>query len=527
VRVKINNTFLQLLQPLISNTMLAVFIAYLVTLCAARTQSQMSLRDQAYSSGIKCIYTDVENECLTIVDSEGNVRCHWEDEDDDEEAHCSPIDFETSPPIDFECIYTNVENECVAIIDSEGTGRCHWEDEGEDAHCSPINYETSQSYDEELVEDKRKSRTIRGEEEQSEDENDDNSSEEEPIDSSEEDPGCCKGDAPETNDKCNDRIEVDKCQLDEKCQWQVGSEPDLCAYPAESAISSMENPSSLGCCYADAGAADKWADICTMASTDRECAEVTNGRDGDQRCLWESKEDGDDSDCATAKTLSPNGCCWGSTWQGECADNADQIACERKTCEWIETEDPNDCAMATTTSPPSTTEEEGCCLHRGNERKNMACSNKGSSTCERSGSCDWVGGDDPECAVGCCTSSVSEKMANRCAWLTTETGCVAVSDCEFMFDRTDCEWSDAPETTDEPWLGAKHYDAKHYGGNAESVLFENDRNIEVVQSLSSVSLSGVLLSMICAITTFTSIAVYRRREYIKVADASPMLCESV
>merc|ERR1719334_700110 len=110
-----------------------------------------------------------------------------------------------------------------------------------------------------------------------------------------------------------------------------------------------------GCCYPNESVADKWTSSCIMAFTEQDCAQVTKG--GDQLCYWQPKEAEDGSDCAKTTTPPLLGCCYGSG-QGECAYYEDPVTCERRKCEWIETEDPFDCVLAmTATSAPSMTDE--------------------------------------------------------------------------------------------------------------------------------------------------------------------------
>jgi len=263
-----------------------------------------------------------------------------------------------------------------------------------------------------------------------------------------------------------------------------------------------------GCCYPAGSAADKWTPSCFAALTEQECAEVTTHETfGEERCYWMPTEvDEPDSDCASTTKPPSAGCCFGSG-QGECAYYEDQVTCEKSQCGWIETEDSFDCVLAmTTTSSPSTTDEPGCCVHRGNERRNMVCMDLGSKKCEHFGTCEWLSAEAPECAQGCCTSTVSQRIAKVCSRLATKSACSATDDCVFSTGETECEWPAAEGAEKEP----------------ELALFENDRGSAAVQSLSSVSLLCILFSMICAIAVFTGVAVYRRREYIKVADASPV-----
>ena len=90
-------------------------------------------------------------------------------------------------------------------------------------------------------------------------------------DDAEQDAGCCKGDAPETNDKCNERSEPMLCETDEKCQWVVGSEPDLCVFHAPPTKTSMANTttSTNGCCYPEKGKIDARKESCPSVHSEK------------------------------------------------------------------------------------------------------------------------------------------------------------------------------------------------------------------------------------------------------------------
>jgi len=161
------------------------------------------------------------------------------------------------------------------------------------------------------------------------------------------------------------------------------------------------------------------------------------------------------------------GCCHGDLTSykanDKCVGLEDQMSCERKSCNWLITEDPEDCVVTTTTTTPRTT-EIGCCA--GTTAMNTAMCNEkiGQEQCERSGKC------------------------------------------EFRVLEEDCSW---PTTTETPWLGAKAQGnamAQKRGGKSnnrrqESMLFGGDS--AVAQTMSTqVSLSTVLLIVAAAFAVY-------------------------
>jgi len=139
---------------------------------------------------------------------------------------------------------------------------------------------------------------------------------------------------------------------------------------------------------------------CKEFYTQRDCEMLTNG-DGVARCVFE--ELGDGYDCAqlwptTTSTTTEPGCCYGDTASSntKCAAFDDDAAmCDgRSQCVFRAGEDA-DCTF----TPTTTTSEVGCC--RGIERKNaQMCIDmgieKGSEMCERSGKCEFIVTDDAE-----------------------------------------------------------------------------------------------------------------------------------
>merc|ERR1719486_316533 len=151
-----------------------------------------------------------------------------------------------------------------------------------------------------------------------------------------EEPGCCAGNNARTNSICNAKPSKDKCERSSNCHFVAGEDADC-------SPTTTEEP---GCCYGnpDAAYSSRWMEACTAFYTERDCMLLTNG-DGDARCAWEAK--GDEYDCSqlwpttTTTTLAP-GCCRGSSYkaQAKCLGLEDQVGCERKDCEWLETDDP-------------------------------------------------------------------------------------------------------------------------------------------------------------------------------------------
>merc|ERR1719445_1186956 len=177
-----------------------------------------------------------------------------------------------------------------------------------------------------------------------------------------EEPGCCKGDSVRTNERCNKMETRDKCERSSSCHFISGGEVDVdCVVDTTT--------TEPGCCYGnpDAAYSKRWMESCTAFYTERDCLQLTNG-DGEPRCAWESLGEG--YDCSqlwptTTTTTEEPGCCRGYSYkaQAKCLGLEDQIACERKDCEWFLTDDANDCVLTTETPTTTTTTEEpaGCC----------------------------------------------------------------------------------------------------------------------------------------------------------------------
>jgi len=320
-----------------------------------------------------------------------------------------------------------------------------------------------------------------------------------------EEPGCCAGDSAKSNPKCNAKPSQDKCERSSSCYWLVTDEPSDCELPP----TTSEEP---GCCYGnpDAAYSKKWMDTCTGYYTQRECLQLTDD-DGSYRCHWESKAD--EYDCSqlwpttTTTTVAP-GCCRGSSYkaQAKCLGIDDRAGCERKKCEWVETDDESDCEI-TTASP---TEESGCCAGES-AKKNPACNGKESrDKCERGKGCYWKDGEDADCtwtetiSPGCCAGT-SQQTTDKCSQKDTQESCDRMSKCMWEAgEDADCSW---PTTTEAPWMGSKpmskmskkqrsshHSDQVLYGADAQGV-----GSAVAEQMQATVSLSTLLLLIVIAV----------------------------
>merc|ERR1719361_1540071 len=231
-------------------------------------------------------------------------------------------------------------------------------------------------------------------------------------------PGCCKGNSEMSNEKCNAIEDADKCNARSSCEFiDYGVLEEDCIFAPETTV-------TPGCCYGnpDIAYSARWMESCKAFGTEKECLMLTD-TEGMARCFWEPM--GDYEDCETVwptTTSTPTveaGCCRGDSYKanGKCQMAMEQGKCEDKGCEWLITDDPDDCVITTTTTPtPDTTEEEPGCCYGDTAKTNAMCAEKeGREQCERSGKC------------------------------------------EFRPDESDDEPADCslPTTTSEPWLGAQ------------------------------------------------------------------------
>merc|ERR1719204_576577 len=286
--------------------------------------------------------------------------------------------------------------------------------------------------------------------------------------------GCCKGDSVKTNDMCNSRLTRTQCERSSSCHFIVdGSVDKECLFPP------TEPPEEPGCCYINPEQAysKKYQETCISFSTERDCLKLTDSN-GVPRCTFEPMNEY--MDCSmvwptTTTTTPAPGCCKGSSYkaQAKCFGLADQASCERKSCEWLFTDDEDDCVI-TTTETPTTTATPGCC--KGTSRtSNDACNAiADADQCDRRSSCTFIAfgildidcvfpptepPEEPGCCYGNPDVAYSKRWMDKCKTFGTETECLMLENddgeprCVFepMGEYEDCEtvWPTTTTTTEE------------------------------------------------------------------------------
>merc|ERR1712087_832475 len=222
----------------------------------------------------------------------------------------------------------------------------------------------------------------------------------------------------------------------------------------------------------------RWMEECKKFGTEEECLMLTND-DGEPRCFFEPL--GEYEDCetvwptTTTTTIAP-GCCKGTSYKqnDKCRgfDN-DQAQCERKGCEFVQTDDFSDCEI-TTTETPTTTATPGCC--KGTSRtSNDACNAIADpDQCDRRSSCTFIAfgileedcvfpPTEPPSEPGCCYGNpdiaYSKRWMESCKTFATEEECLMLKNddgeprCYFepLGEYEDCEtvWPTTTTTTEE------------------------------------------------------------------------------
>merc|ERR1719283_431432 len=240
---------------------------------------------------------------------------------------------------------------------------------------------------------------------------------------------------------------------------------------------------------------------CKKFGTEEECLMLTND-DGEPRCFFEPL--GEYEDCetvwptTTTTTIAP-GCCKGTSYKqnDKCRgfDN-DQAQCERKGCEFVETDDFGVCEI-TTTETPTTTVTPGCC--KGTSRtSNDACNAiEDPDQCERRSSCTFIAfgilhedcvfpPTEPPSEPGCCygnpDAAYSKRWMDQCKTFGNEAECTmllngdGVPRCVFepLGEYEDCEtvWPTTTETPTEP-AGCCYGDS--YKANDKCRKMDDDR----------------------------------------------------
>jgi len=390
--------------------------------------------DAAYSKRWMdtCTAYDTERECLMLTDSDGNYRCAWEDLVDGYDCSLLWPTTTTTTEAPGCCRGSSYKGQakCFGVEDAVKCARanCEWVETDDPNDCVLTTTSTT------------------------------------------EEPGCCMGDSAKTFDKCNVREGRDQCERSSSCFFISGVEA-ICEPPVTT--------TEPGCCYGnpDAAYSKRWMDSCTAFYTEKECLMLTDD-DGNYRCAWESKSV--NYDCSqlwpttTTTTVAP-GCCRGSSYkaQAKCFGLEDQKGCERKDCEWVETEDPNDCVITTTSSSPTTTEEPGCCKGDAPKSNDMCNARDDRVRCEKSSSCHWIVTNDfsqctyppttteePGCCYGNPDAAYSKRWMDACTAFYTERDCLLLTDSDGSYrchweakeDEYDCSqlWPTTTTTTETP-----------------------------------------------------------------------------
>ena len=202
-------------------------------------------------------------------------------------------------------------------------------------------------------------------------------------------PGCCRGASYRAQAKCVKLEDEIGCERKE-CEWVVTDDRSDCIMTTTSTTTTTKGP---GCCTSDEWRA---ADKCLVSEDEAHCERMA-------KCYWIETEDM--NDCVLASTTATPGCCTANDYKSndECSASSEQTQCERMSqCQWIETEDPNECLMTTT--------EPGCCSG-DSAKNNEKCNAKQSEmSCQRWSSCHWVYGEHADCkwtatttiTPGCC-----------------------------------------------------------------------------------------------------------------------------
>merc|ERR1719203_2682697 len=287
--------------------------------------------------------------------------------------------------------------------------------------------------------------------------------------------GCCKGDAPRTNVRCNGYENEDKCLRMSSCQWVVTEDmTDIEAEQACEFIETTDVPPAPGCCMLDdvrpMSYEMGWDGQCITYATEQRCI-TPQSQDGTQRCRWE--ETGDDVDCSQLwpTTAEPTpGCCTGNSEAAtlRCQPEDTEVRCDRRaSCHWIETDDPTVCDWNVETPPPY---GSGCCVvPDGADVTDGLTTRCNTQFTERQCllqldvdgeyECEWTDTSDefdcetlwptPPPDTGCCMGE-TEYSHDRCAMSGERDRCNRISGCHWLStdDPADCIF--VPPTTTPP-----------------------------------------------------------------------------
>jgi len=354
-----------------------------------------------------CVGYYTERECTKMSDSEGAMRCAWEPLG--EYMDCAMLwpttTTTTEEPGCCRGFSYKAQSKCVGLSDFTGCDRkgCEWVQTNDPSECILTTTTTTTT-----------TTTM--------------------------EPGCCAGDSVKTTERCNKMEGREKCERSSSCHFIANGELlEHCSFDT------WTTSSEPGCCYGnpDAAYSKRWMESCTAFYTERDCLLLTNG-DAENRCHWEALGEGYDCEqlwpTTTSTTVAP-GCCRGFSYmaQAKCVGLADQMGCERKDCEWVETEDESECVLTTETptTTTTTTEAPGCCKADSAKHQGLCDMKQTSSKCGRSSSCHWIESADPTaCDIeettteipGCCYGNPDAAYSKR--WMES---------CKTFFTQRDCQ----------------------------------------------------------------------------------------
>ena len=207
-----------------------------------------------------------------------------------------------------------------------------------------------------------------------------------------EEPGCCMGDSIKSNPMCNKREDRERCEKSSSCHFVSGGDVDVDCVVEETTMESgllLRQPGH-GVQQALAGELHGLLHQKGLHDADgrrRRCALRVRAA---RRVHGLRDAVAHDHDHHGGAGLLPRIFVLGAA-EMHAAHGPRK---ERKGCEFVFTDDPNDCvSTTTTTTPTTTTEEPGCCKGdsaRTNERYNKI---EGRDKCERSSSCHFLNVD--------------------------------------------------------------------------------------------------------------------------------------
>jgi len=261
--------------------------------------------------------------------------------------------------------------------------------------------------------------------------------------------GCCYGDSYKANDKCAMAVEEGKC-AEKDCSWRITDDPSDCLITTTTTTTPTTTETAEGCCHGDSY---KGNDKCTILEDQVGCERKS--------CTW--LETTDPNDCViTTTTSTPTttdvGCCKGTSYlsNAECNQGETEKTCGRK-CEWITGGVLAEDCVITTSSSPTTTIEVGCCKGSDAKTDSMCNPKADSNSCERSNSCTWINGGILGSGIcqsptldepGCCYGDTA-KTYEMCLEKETVGDCDRSGKCEWRKDASEDEPAvcDLPTTT--------------------------------------------------------------------------------